>query len=206
MRRERERGGTLFVITGPSGSGKTTLARALLKDKALARTVKRSISFTTRPKRPNEKQARDYFFLSGKEFERERAAKKVLEWTRYLGYYYGTKKEFVDEQLQASRSLLLCIDTKGARRIRSLYPHNSVLIFVLPPSIKELERRIVSRCPGTCSEEVRRRVGRAEKEIAEADRFDYRIVNRDFSRALMQLKKIILKHGTQRRSNGKATR
>jgi guanylate kinase len=184
-------GGMLFVITGPSGSGKTTLAQALLKDRVLRRKVSRSVSFTTRPKRPNERQGKDYFFISEKEFARSRSAKKILEWTRYLGYYYGTEKSFVDAELEAGRSLLLCIDVKGARRIRSLYPDNSALIFVMPPSMKELERRIDTRCPGTCPKEIRRRLRRANAEIKEARWFDYRLVNKDFSRAVKKLKKII---------------
>jgi guanylate kinase len=179
------------VITGPSGSGKTSLAQAVLKDRGLRRALRKSVSFTTRQRRSGEKPGKDYFFVSETEFRRALKAKKILEWTEYLGYYYGTEKSFVDEQLQASRSLLLCIDIKGARRIRSLYPRNSVLIFVVPPSIKELERRIFSRCPGTCPKEVARRIARAREEIKEAGWFDYRIVNRDFKLALGRLKKII---------------
>lgn len=188
--------GKLFVITGPSGSGKTTLAEALLKDREFAGKVEKSVSFTTRPKRPGEQEGKDYFFLTDKGFRRGLKAKKILEWTRYLGYYYGTEKETVDAALAASRSLILCIDVIGARRIRLLYPRNSVLIFVVPPSIKELERRIVGRCPGTAAEEVRRRLVRAKEELREAGWFDYRVVNRDFSRALGRLKSIIGKYVT----------
>jgi guanylate kinase len=188
-------GGMLFVITGPSGSGKTTLAQALLKDRALRRKISRSVSFTTRPKRSNERQGKDYFFISEKEFAQGRSAKKILEWTRYLGYYYGTEKSFVDAELEAGRSLILCIDVKGARRIRSLYPDNSVLIFVLPPSIKELERRIDNRCPGTCREEIRNRLRRAKAELKEAEWFDYRLINKDFPLAVKKLKKIIASYG-----------
>lgn len=183
--------GKLFVITGPSGSGKTTLVQALLKDKDFSRKVFRSVSFTTRLKRPGEKQGKDYFFITEEKFKRDLKTKKILEWTKYLGYYYGTEKSFVETQLQAAHSLVLCIDVIGARRIRKLYPHNSILIFVVPPSIKELERRIISRCPGTRPEEVRGRLARAKEEMKEARRFDYRLVNKDFALALNRLKKIV---------------
>ncbi len=186
--------GKLFVITGPSGSGKTTLAEALLKDREFAGKVEKSVSFTTRPKRPGEQEGKDYFFLTDKGFRRGLKAKKILEWTRYLGYYYGTEKRAVDKVLRASRSLLLCIDVKGARSIRRLYPRNSVLIFVVPPSIKELERRITRRCPGTDPGEIRRRLERAKEELGEKGWFDYRLVNRDFSKALERLKKIVRSH------------
>jgi guanylate kinase len=183
--------GKLFVITGPSGSGKTTLAEALLRDKEFRGKVEKSISFTTRPRRPGEKHGKDYFFISEKDFRKGRKDKKILEWTRYLEYYYGTEKRTVDEALKASRSLILCIDVKGARRIRSLYPRDAVLVFVVPPSIKELERRITKRCPGTSPDEVRNRLERAKEEIKEAGWFDYRLVNRDFDVALQRLKKIV---------------
>jgi len=183
--------GMLFVISGPSGSGKTTLAQALLKDKALARKVRRTVSFTTRPARPGERNGKDYFFLTEKEFRQGRREKKILEWTRYLGYYYGTAKKAVDDQLSRARSLVLCIDIRGARRIRRLYPRNSVLIFIMPPSIKELERRIIHRCKDTAREELTKRLARAAEEIKEAGRFDYRVTNKDFAVALGKLKKII---------------
>lgn len=183
--------GKLFVITGPSGSGKTTLARALLKDRDFSREVFGSVSFTTRAKRPGEKQGKDYFFITEDKFKKDLKAKKILEWTKYLGYYYGTEKSFVETQLRAAHSLVLCIDVVGARRIRALYPRNSILIFVVPPSIKELERRIVGRCPGTPPEEIRGRLKRAKEEMKEARWFDYRLINKDFGTALNRLKKIV---------------
>lgn len=183
----------IFVLSGPSGSGKTTLAEALLKDRALGKKVKRSISFTTRSPRPNEKQGKDYFFITEEEFMRGRRAKKILEWTRYLGYYYGTAKEFVDSRLRTANSLVLCLDIKGARKIRSLYPRNSVLVFIMPPSIEELERRIKGRCSGMSETELRKRLARAKEEIKEAGSFDYRLVNKDFKAAVSRLKQIVRK-------------
>ncbi|MGE5307912.1 MAG: guanylate kinase [Deltaproteobacteria bacterium] len=194
--RPTKRSGTLFVLTGPSGSGKTTLARAIINDRELKGKIRGSVSFTTRPRRPNERQGKDYFFITEKEFRQGRRSKKILEWTRYLGYYYGTAKKTVDDQLRRGKSLVLCLDIRGARRIRRLYPRNSVLVFILPPSIKELERRITKRCKGTSREELTNRLARAREEIKEAGGFDYRIKNRDLDVALGQLKDIV----TERRS------
>lgn len=128
--------GCLFVISGPSGSGKTTLTEEILKQKELKNRLKRSISFTTRPRRPGEEDKKDYFFISGEEFKRKLKAKKILEWTRYLGYYYGTHKELVDSALAQEKHILLCVDLKGAASLKQLYPGNAVTIFVMPPSIQ----------------------------------------------------------------------
>jgi guanylate kinase len=198
--------GNLFVISGPSGSGKTTLAQALLKERALKGKISRSVSFTTRARRPNERQGKDYFFISEKEFRQGRRQKKILEWTRYLGYYYGTAKKTVDSQLARSKSLILCIDIRGARRIRRLYPRNSVLIFIMPPSIKELERRILKRCEGTAREELLDRLARAKEEVKERGFFDYVVVNKDFKAALARLSAIIKERVKEGVKNGAEAR
>jgi len=182
--------GKLFVISGPSGSGKTTLAQALLKDPRLSARLKKSVSFTTRGKRKGEKQGRDYFFISEVEFRKRLKAKKILEWTRYLGYYYGTDREYIDRQLITAEGILLCIDIKGARSIRRLYPADSVLLFIKPPSLAELKRRINKRC-ALGEEEVRERLAAAKKELGSAAMFDYRVINKDFKLAVKRLKGII---------------
>lgn len=186
--------GLIFVISGPSGSGKTTLVDHLLKDRLLGRKLARSISFTTRPKRSREINKRDYFFITGEEFHRALNAKKILEWTKYLGYYYGTPKQPVDKQLKAGKNIILCLDFKGASRIKRIYPHNAVTIFIKPPSLGALLGRIKNRCSKTKEREVLKRVMRAKKELALAHKYDYRVVNRDLKTAFGQLKKVILKH------------
>jgi guanylate kinase len=185
--------GIIFVLSGPSGSGKTTLAQAVLADRKFSGKLEKSVSFTTRPRRRGEKNKRDYFFIGEKEFLRGQKTQKILEWTRYLGYYYGTARDFVDSRLENSRSLILCLDLKGAARIRKLYPENSVTVFIMPPSLEELARRIENRQRETSEKEITKRLRLAKKEIACAPRFDFRVINGDLSRAAKKLKGIIAK-------------
>ena len=189
---KKKKQGLVFVISGPSGSGKTTLAGEVLKDSLLAGRLRKSVSFTTRPRRPGERHGRDYFFITEGYFRQQLKAKKILEWTNYLGYYYGTPKSSVDNQISKGSHLLLCIDLKGAKNLKRLYPKNTVTIFVLPPSLEELRRRIKNRCSLTAEQEVRRRLEQAKKEIPQAAKFDYRLKNRDLKKTVRQLKDIIL--------------
>lgn len=179
------------MISGPSGSGKTTLLARVLKDKSLAQKIKRSISFTTRPRRSQEKDGRDYFFITPGEFKVRLGSKKILEWTRYLGYYYGTPRDFLERQLRQGKHLALCLDLKGALKIKRAYPQNTTLIFVLPPSVVELRQRIKKRCQHTTSTEIRRRLQLADAEIAAGGRYDYQLLNRNLSQATRKLIAII---------------
>jgi len=110
-----------------------------------------------------------------------------------LGYYYATPKDFVDQQLRKNRHIILCLDLKGAARIKKLYPENSVTIFILPPSLEALRKRIEGRCNRTKQEEVRRRLKLARQELLASRKFDYCLVNRSLQRAVNELKHIILK-------------
>jgi guanylate kinase len=190
--RKKEKPGLIFVISGPSGSGKTTLARQILTDKTLNRKIRKSTSFTTRPKRSGERDKRDYFFVSESAFRRQLQQKKILEWTSYLGYYYGTPKSSVDRQIKQGRHLLLCIDLRGAKNLRRLYPKAAVTIFVLPPSLDELRKRIRKRCSKTKESEVCKRMQLAKKEMRQAGSFDYCLINKDLKTTVQQLKQIIL--------------
>jgi guanylate kinase len=183
--------GKIFVLSGPSGSGKTTLAGMLLKEPALRGLLCRSISFTTRRRRTGERDKRDYFFISEAEFKRKRKAKKILEWTSYLGYYYGTDKGFVEDRLRRFRGIVLCLDVVGALRLKRMYPRRAVIVFVQPPSLKELYRRIRARSRSTTEEEISRRLAVAKKEIRSARLYDYRLVNRDLSKAIKRLTRIV---------------
>lgn len=137
----------IFVISGPSGSGKTTLAGNLLKTKQLKHKLVKPVSFTTRPRRPDEKDGRDYFFIAEREFRQKKQEKKFLEWTRYLGYYYATSRDSLQRYLKQARHIILCLDLKGAFQIRKFYPKKTVLIFVMPPSLEALRQRIqIRRC------------------------------------------------------------
>ncbi len=188
----------IFVISGPSGSGKTTLRDIILKDKRLKRLFVKSVSLTTRPKRLGEKEGRDYFFVDTNKFNRLRNSKRILEWTRYLGYYYGTKKDFVEAVLREGKHILLCLDFKGARRIKSLYPKDTVTIFIMPPSIRELRKRIENRSKGVSKDEIFRRIGRAEAEISNAKVYDFSLKNTKLADASKRLKDIILKNAGNR--------
>lgn len=189
--KKEQRKGFIFVLSGPSGSGKTTLAKKVVASGALKKKFVKSISYTTRPIRPGETSGKDYFFISRERFRQLLKAKKILEWTKYLEYYYATPKDFVDGQLGAGKNIILCLDFKGALRIKRLYPGNSVSIFIYPPSLDELDLRIKNRCPAS-KEERKRRLALAKGEIRRAGRYDYRLVNDKLTRAIAELKGIIL--------------
>ena len=186
-----EKQGLIFVISGPSGSGKTTLLRNLIQSKILKHKLVKSTSFTTRPKRSGEKKGKDYFFISDNEFRQKRKAKKILEWTRYLGYYYATPKDFVERQVQKGKHVLLCLDLKGVFQIKRLYPKNTVTIFVMPPSLGTLQERIKKRCSKTKKEEIRQRLQLARRELRACRRYDYCVLNKDLNQAVRELKDII---------------
>jgi len=185
--------GLIFVISGPSGSGKTTLLSRVLKAPGLRGKLVRSISLTTRPKRSGERSGKDYFFISNGRFLQLRKAKKILEWTRYLGYYYATPRVFIERQIKKGNNTALCLDLKGAFRLKRFFPDNTVLIFVKPPSIKVLWKRISKRCQHTKPEEIRGRIQLARREIEGARAYDYQMVNKNFEETVKKLKGIILK-------------
>ena len=189
----RTKQGLIFVISGPSGSGKTTLLEKVLLNKALRRRLAKSISVTTRGKRSGEREGKDYFFISPAEFRRLHKAKKILEWTQYLGYYYGTKKDFLEERLKSGRHLALCLDMRGALRLKKLYPKYAVTIFIEPPSLKELRKRIEGRCCKTKPEEINKRIKLAVAELKNSRRYDYVVKNNNLSLAAGRLGNIILK-------------
>ena len=182
--------GKIFVISGPSGSGKTTLLTSLIQDKKIGKSLVKSCSITTRPKRSQEREAKEYFFVTLSEFRRLLKAKKILEWTKYLGYYYGTPRGPLEKQLKNGKNVGLCLDLKGARIFKKTYPHNTVTIFVLPPSLSELRERIQNRCRQTNPQEVRRRMLLAGRELQAAEEFDYCVLNQNLLVALKELKNI----------------
>ena len=184
--------GKIFVISGPSGSGKTTLLNKLLSDARLKKKTVKSVSLTTRPKRSGEKEGGHYFFVSRQEFKRLLVQKKILEWTRYLGYYYATPRDFIEGELKKGKHIVLCLDLKGVKVIRRLYPRNSVSIFIFPPSIKALHERIKGRCQKTKKEEIRKRLWLARKEVRAAGDFNYTLLNENLKEATKYLREIVL--------------
>jgi guanylate kinase len=191
--------GEILALVGESGSGKTTLLKKLFLDKRIWAKFAKSISLTTRPKRSGECNNRDYFFVSKEEFRRLRTRGKILEWTRYLGHYYATPRDLVQGELKKGKHIILCLDIKGAKSIRRIYPHNSINIFILPPSLAALRKRIEGRCAKTAKEEICRRLGLAAAELSAAKIYDYRLVNKELETVVKSLKKIILASIKQKR-------
>jgi len=179
----------IFIVSAPSGGGKTTLCRKLLaSDPALVD----SISMTTRPPRPGEENGVDYIFTGDKYFRREIEKGGFLEYEENFGYLYGTPKDFVEKNLRKGRSVLLSIDVKGAMKVRRSYPDRSVLIFILPPSITELKKRLSLRRSDS-PEVIAGRLKFAKKEISYRNKYDYTIVNDNLEKAYKRLKNIVLK-------------
>jgi guanylate kinase len=180
--------GKLFVITAPSGAGKSSLIKALLKDDP---SLRLSVSYTTRPPRPGEQNGREYHFVDEREFLAMRDRGEFLESAEVHGNRYGTAKRVIGEALERGHDLLLEIDWQGAQQVRKLYP-DCVGVFILPPSVEELERRMRTR--GQDSEAViQHRLTNAREELTHADEFKYRIINKDFEAAKGELKSIIQK-------------
>jgi guanylate kinase len=180
------RRGRLFVIAAPSGAGKTSLVRALMEREPGLRF---SISYTTRARRPNELDGRDYFFVTRGEFDRMVAEGGFLEHATVFDNSYGTAKAQVEQSLAAGQDLVLEIDWQGAAQVRSAMPE-CVSIFILPPTREELERRLRGR--GTDAEHViQRRLRDAASDMSHWGEFDYVVVNDDFEQALTVLQAIV---------------
>lgn len=181
-----EHRGKLIVITGPSGVGKGTIVNLLLQRHS---KIQVSVSATTRQPRSGEIDGVDYYFLSKKDFETAILNQELLEWAEYAGNYYGTPKEKVVEQIKQGNYIILEIELAGARAIANIFSE-AQRIFILPPSIEELEQRIRDR--GTNSEEsIAKRLIIAKEEIAASDEFDVQIVNDELEIAVAKLEAAI---------------
>lgn len=179
--------GNLYIISAPSGAGKTSLVSKLLDRDLLIRV---SVSTTTRPMRPGEKHGVNYFFVSVAEFKAQIEAGEFLEYAQVFDNFYGTTKASVDQQLAAGQDVILEIDWQGAQQVRQLYP-DACSIFIMPPSIEELDRRLNGR--GTDSAEIiARRMQDAVSEMTHYPEFDYVVINDDFDAALHQLHAIFV--------------
>lgn len=178
--------GNIFLVVAPSGAGKSTLVNALLaKDPA----IQLSVSYTTRPPRPGETDGREYHFVSVEDFKARRARGEFLESAEVHGNFYATSRVWIEERMHEGRDVLLEIDWQGARQVKAAFAH-ALGIFILPPSIDALEKRLHKR--GQDSPQViARRLLAAGSEIAHAPEFDYVIINEDFDRALADLTAIV---------------
>ena len=180
------RRGTLFVVSAPSGAGKTTLCREIrlrLPDLAY------SVSVTTRAPRQGEIDGVDFRFVTEPEFREMLARGEFAEWATVHGHLYGTRARALDEARGAGRDVLLDIDTQGAAQLRARYPE-AVLVFIVAPSLQELEQRLRERRSDN-EREIARRLARAREEIALWRRYDYLVVNRDVKEAMEQLASIV---------------
>jgi guanylate kinase len=178
--------GKLIVLTGPSGVGKGTLLTALLQNHP---EIYLSISATTRSPRPGEVHGQNYYFLTKSQFAEMIAAGEFLEWAEFAGNYYGTPRKAIADQIAENKIVLLEIEVQGARQVRQSFPE-ALQIFILPPSVAELEKRIRGR--GQDAEAaILNRLKQAETELAAASEFDIQIVNDDMNQALCKLEAAI---------------
>ena len=177
--------GILMVVSGPSGCGKGTVLAEILKSDRIFY----SVSATTRSPRPGETDGVNYYFLTKEKFEEMIAGDGMLEYASYCGNYYGTPRKPVEDMLEKGCHVILEIEVQGAMKIKEKCP-DAVFIFILPPSLKELRRRLEKR--GTESEEViEKRLGEAAGEISQAYKYDYAVVNGELSEAVEDLCSII---------------
>ena len=190
----RQRRGLLIVLSSPSGAGKSTISRMLL---AADKEVSMSISATTRPKRPGEIDGVDYRFVDDAEFDRLTAANEFVEWAHVFGHRYGTPKAPVKQALREGRDILFDIDWQGARQLEPDFGEHLVTIFLLPPSMAELEHRLQAR--GQDSQAViADRMRRAADEIHHWAEYDYVLVNRDMDACLAQVQAIVAAERSER--------
>jgi len=181
------REGILFIMSAPSGAGKTTLCKEVVD---ILKDLRHSVSYTTRSPRPGEVQGRDYFFVSPAEFEKMIKACEFAEWAEVHGNLYGTAMKILDGYRKQGYDVILDIDCQGARQLKKRL-RDGVFIFVLPPSFAELRRRLDMR--NSDSDEMKeRRITNAADEIKESRWYDYIIVNDVYSRAVEELKSVLI--------------
>lgn len=186
MREQMRKKGKLFIISGPSGTGKSTLIEAVLKNRP---TLQYSISYTTRPPRGNEKNGVEYFFIGRQAFKERMDAGDFAEWAEVHGHLYGTLTANVEKALANGQDILLDIDVVGAGKLLGKFP-DAVSIFVAPPTMDVLKMRLTERNTDS-PDAVNRRLKNAEIEMAQADRYDYVVVNEDLAQAIARIESIL---------------
>ncbi|MDG1063994.1 MAG: guanylate kinase [Flavobacteriaceae bacterium] len=184
--------GRLIVFSAPSGSGKTTIVRQLLQDNAL--NLSFSISATSRAPRANERNTIDYFFLSPQEFRAKIDSGDFLEWEEvYPEHFYGTLLSHVNALREKGINVIFDVDVKGGLAIKKAFPQETLALFVMPPSIQELQRRLESR--GTdAPEKISMRLAKAAQEIEQSANFDHSLINDDLTATVAQAKTLIINH------------
>ena len=180
------RQGIIFILSAPSGTGKTTLIKRL---RAIYPEIRLSISFTTRGRRQGEIGGHDYHFVTPAKFAAMKAKGEFAEWAKVHDFFYGTPRRLLDRCIRVGRDMILDIDVQGARKIKRKYPR-AVSIFLLPPSWRELKRRLARR--GTDGREtIRRRLDNARGEMSDIIQYDYFVVNREVKESLKLLRSIV---------------
>jgi guanylate kinase len=179
--------GLLFVVSAPSGAGKTSLCRAITDS---LEKLTHSISYATRKPRPGEIDGRDYYFVGQERFQEMVQAGDFAEWAEVHSNFYGTSRRVLDDLISKGLDVILDIDTQGAKQIRTKYD-TAIFIFIMPPSLDILEERLRNR-KSDHEDEIRKRMQRSREEIRDYALYDYIIVNRDFDRALTELRSIVI--------------
>lgn len=182
-----QRRGLMFVLSSPSGAGKTTITRALLNNNP---NLEISISATTRPRRPGEVDGQDYYFVDIPQFNEMADNGEMLEHAKVFGNYYGTPKLPVDEALSRGNDIIFDIDWQGTQRIREIAREDLVTVFILPPSAKELERRLRSRAQDS-EESIRLRMDKASDEMTHYSEYDYVLINSNIDETIAQAQNIL---------------
>lgn len=180
----------LYVLAAPSGAGKTTIVREILKNNP---DIIFSVSATTRNKRENETEGKDYFFFTKEEFKKKINEDKLVEYEiLFNGDYYGTLKSFVEQNLKQNNDVIFDIDVNGALNIKRIYGDNAKLIFVMPPDIETLKERLKKRATES-PEQIAERIKRVDLEIGKKNDFDYIVVNDNLEKAVSEVQNIINK-------------
>lgn len=183
--RVTKRTGHLFIISGPSGAGKGSVLRAAAKKI----DINLSVSVTNRPKRAGESSDRDYHFVDAETFDRLIKENKLLEWAELYGYKYGTPRDYVNKKIAQSEDVFLEIDVQGAKQVKEQNP-DSILIFIMPPSLEELKRRLIER-GSESAESIEKRINLAKNEVEATGLYDYVIVNDKIENAANKLIDVI---------------
>ncbi len=179
--------GAIFIVSAPSGTGKSTICKEIIKQ---IPDIMFSVSYTTRTKRKGEVDGVDYFFISESDFDKKIKENFFLEWADVYGKKYGTSREFIDKATSSGKDVLLEIDVQGARNIKNIFKR-AIAIFILPPSIEELEKRMKQRNENS-EDDMLLRLIHARDEIMKSTFYDYIVINDDLNSAVEKVKSIII--------------